>query len=109
MNSKRLFIILLAVICLLGVGIIASAVLGNSMLEKKARAIVPADKNQAAAVREIVKIAQSNGIKISSITFPASALGGITATGSGGAAKPAASTALTQVQTVKGISGVYSL
>jgi len=146
MNSKRLFIILLAVICLLGVGIIASAVLGNSMLEKKsadivslktdnqvlnaeelslnqakkdiqkyselekqARAIVPADKNQAAAVREIVKIAQSNGIKISSITFPASALGGITATGSGGAAKPAASTALTQVQPVKGISGVYSL
>lgn len=146
MSAKRLFMVLIGVICLLGGGIIGSAILGNNLLEKKAaiivslktdnqvlnaeelslnqakkdiqkyselekqaRAIVPADKNQAAAVREIVRIAESNGIKLSSISFPASALGGAAAVGSADAPKPATSSALTQVKPVKGISGVYSM
>ena len=44
-------------------------------LKKITQAIVPEDKSQAEAVREIVKIAGENGIIISAISFPASNLG----------------------------------
>lgn len=71
-------------------------------LNKIAKAVVPQDKNQAQTVSEIVKIANDSGIaKLTSITFPASTLGGT------GAAKAQAS--LTQVTPVKGIAGVYLL
>ncbi len=40
-----------------------------------ARSIVPQDKDQAQTVREIVKLADENGIKLGSITFPSSTLG----------------------------------
>lgn len=86
-------------------------------LEKIAKAVVPQDKDQAATVREIVKIADESGITLSSITFPNSTLGQA-------APKPAAnsedssSTAatqstkaapITQVQAVQGIAGVYAM
>ena len=78
-------------------------------LEKIAKAVVPEDKNQAAAVREIVNIAAANNVKLASITFPASSLGN----GSGGTAAttPAnsATATLSQLQPVKNIPGVYQL
>ncbi|HSX47531.1 MAG TPA: hypothetical protein VLF63_02035, partial [Patescibacteria group bacterium] len=39
-------------------------------LNQIAKAIVPQDKNQAEAVREIVNLATKNGITLASITFP---------------------------------------
>lgn len=75
-------------------------------LNNIAEAIVPQDKDQAEAVREIVSIATQSGIsKLSSITFPASSLG-ITGTGS---AATKSSGGITQVTPVKGIPGVYTL
>jgi len=144
MNSKRFYTVMIVVIVLLGIGVLASAFLGNKMLEKKsktivqlktdtqvlsaeelsltqakkdvkkysqlqqaAQAIVPQDKDQASAVREIVKIAGASGVKIALITFPASTLGG-TAKASG-TADTSSTASLTQVQPVKGISGVFIL
>ncbi len=74
-----------------------------------AKAIVPQDKDQAEAVREIVNIASAAGISLTSISFPASTLGG-TSTGvtttpsSSGSASP-----LSQLTPVKGIAGLYNL
>lgn len=64
-----------------------------------AKHIVPQDKDQAQTVREIVTIANDNGIKLGSITFPSSSLGGSGSSKSG----------LSQLVPVKGIAGVYSL
>jgi hypothetical protein len=67
-------------------------------LNEIAKSVVPQDKDQAQTVSEIVNIANDSGIaKISSITFPASTLGGV---GTG---------LLTQVTVVPGIPGVYIL
>jgi hypothetical protein len=66
-----------------------------------AASIVPQDKDQAQAVRQIVNIAAANGIKLTSITFPTSTLGAT----SSGSPKPG----LTQLEPVNGISGVYNL
>lgn len=87
-------------------------------LVKITKAVVPEDKDQAEAVREIVNIAADNSIDLASITFPASSLGG-TATGSTVASPtttsiPTAASgnsksgALSQLTPVKGISGVYA-
>lgn len=66
-----------------------------------AKTVVPQDKDQAEAVREIVNLAKQSGInKLSSIAFPASTLGG---------AKVQTSRGLTQVTPVKGVAGVYNL
>lgn len=87
-------------------------------LEKVTRAIVPEDKSQAEAVREIVKIAGANRITLSSITFPASTLGATSTTkaGTSATAKTAApvnqnakTNTLSQLQTVPNIPGVYLL
>jgi hypothetical protein len=61
-----------------------------------AKSIVPQDKDQSQTVREIVNLAAANGIKLGSITFPSSSLGG-----KGAADK-------SQLKAVKGISGVYT-
>jgi len=61
-----------------------------------AASVVPEDKDQAQTVREIVNIAQTNGVALSSITFPSSTLGGT-------------SGSLSQLTPVKGIAGVYNL
>jgi hypothetical protein len=80
-----------------------------SELEKIAGAVVPEDKNQAEAVRQIANIAAANSISLSSITFPASSLG--TSSGSGTAPVSPTSTGsrLSQLQPVKNIAGVYQL
>jgi hypothetical protein len=71
-------------------------------LNSIAASIVPQDKDQAEAVREIVNLAQQSGIgKLSSITFPSSNLGAtVGAVGNSN---------LTQLTPVKGMSGVYQL
>ncbi|MEK7059784.1 MAG: hypothetical protein AAB971_03440, partial [Patescibacteria group bacterium] len=84
-------------------------------LQKITQAIVPEDKDQAAAVREIVNIAAANGVSLGSISFPSSSLGSTT---TGGAIAPAsaapasaakASVTPSQLVTVKNIPGVYQL
>jgi hypothetical protein len=66
-----------------------------------AKTVVPQDKDQARAVREIVNLANQSGIsKLSSIAFPASTLGGT---------KVKTPNGLTQVEPVKGVAGVYNL
>lgn len=71
-------------------------------LNSIAKTVVPQDKDQAQAVSEIVKIAADSGIpNLSSISFPASTLGGV------GSARSSAT--LTQLTPVKGIPGVYEL
>lgn len=77
-------------------------------LETIAQAVVPQDKDQAEAVREIVNLAQANNITLTTIAFPSSTLGsGVSASGS---SSPATSTlSLSQLTAVKGIPGVYAL
>lgn len=70
-------------------------------LNKIAQTIVPQDKDQAKAVRELVKIADESGIKLGAISFPASTLGQKQVKGTAAAE--------TQVKPVKGISGVLAL
>lgn len=84
-----------------------------SDLEKITRAIVPEDKSQAEAVREIVKIAGQNNISLASITFPSSTLGGA-AGAKPSTAKPAPAPkanakSLSQLEAVPNIPGVYKL
>lgn len=66
-----------------------------------AQSVVPQDKDQAQAVREIVNLAGANGISLSSISFPASSLGIV----SGGQSNAQ----LSQLSPVQGISGVYDM
>jgi hypothetical protein len=86
-----------------------------SKLEVTAKSIVPQDKDQAEAVREITNLAADSGIsRLSSVTFPLSTLGGIAGATSSGSGTAPATTAtpkksLTQLAPVKGITGVYSL
>lgn len=68
-------------------------------LNSIAKSIVPQDKDQAEAVRQIVKIANESNVKLGAITFPASALG---QTGKN-------SNSVTQVKPVNGIPGLYTL
>jgi len=89
-------------------------------LTKIARSVVPEDKSQAEAVREIVSIADANGIKLSSISFPNSTLGSVITKPLGGSTTapvaPASPTSikadadsLSQLKPVIGIIGVYQL
>lgn len=75
-------------------------------LEKIAKSVVPQDKDQARAIREIVQIANKSGISIKSITFPASNLG------AGSTASPGTASTksvISQAKPVPGLSGVLSL
>lgn len=95
-------------------------------LEAIAKSIVPQDKDQARAVREIVSIADSSGIKLKTISFPSSTLGQAPVkpatpapTVDDGSKKPAVATlptptppaapSITQVKPVDGIPGVYTM
>ena len=87
-------------------------------LQKITQSIVPEDKSQAQAVREIVNIANQYGISLSAITFPASTLGNsptgaTSATPSSAATTPAVTSPstgkLSQLTPVKNIPGVYQL
>lgn len=72
-------------------------------LQKIAESIVPQNKDQAEAVREIVNIANASGITLTSITFPSSTLGDTTTAASSG------KLSLSQLTPVPKIPGVYSL
>ncbi len=73
-------------------------------LNQVAKAIVPQEKDQAITVREISRMAtESNIQKLSSITFPASSLGGTSASSSAPGNK------LSQLTPIKGLSGVSLL
>lgn len=91
-----------------------------SDLEDVAANIVPQDKDQARAVREIIKLAESSGIAISSITFPSSNLGtkqqqpARQPSDDDDEETPAESSTpppppISQATPVQGISGVYAL
>lgn len=74
-----------------------------------ARSIVPQDKDQAQTVRELVDIAAAHSIKLSSVTFPSSTLGGDSAPGAAASAADKGKANLSQLKPVPAISGVYSL
>jgi hypothetical protein len=88
-------------------------------LDTLAKLIVPQDKDQARAVREIVSIAEESGIRLLAVTFPSSNLGqqapakpatpipGTTGTAPAPAPKP--TTIPSQVLPVAGLSNVYVL
>lgn len=79
-------------------------------LEQIAKTIVPQDKDQAKAVREIVKIASDSGVTLKSVTFPSSTLGQSAIKTPGATSSPKVVTPpLTQVKVVEGIPGVYSM
>jgi hypothetical protein len=91
-----------------------------SSLDKIARSVVPQDKNQAEAVREIVNIAAANNVSLAAINFPASTLGALpagtaAASTKAGTASPAAASgnsktnSLSQLLPVKNIPGIYQL
>jgi hypothetical protein len=82
-------------------------------IENIAKAVVPQDKDQARTVREMVKIAGDSGISISAISFPSSNLGTEQKTNTRNAegettAEPEAPLQ-SQVDPVKGISGLYQM
>lgn len=83
-----------------------------------AKGIVPQDKNQAQAVREIVQFANESGVGIESISYDDSSLGQSSSTATTGASgsQPAATTTpatqsspVTQAKPVSGMPGVYSV
>jgi len=67
-----------------------------------AQSVVPHDKDQARTVRDITSIASSLGIKLSSVSFPASTLGQSSKISG-------AKTAVTQVTPVTGIPKLYEM
>ncbi len=67
-----------------------------SELNTIARSIVPQEKDQAKTVREIAKISNDVGIKLSTISFPTSNLG-----------LAGNNNTISQAKTVKGIPGLY--
>lgn len=154
MTSRRLYFILIAVICLMLLGLVGGTYGTNKLLasqaskltnlkaksqaldqeqislkqaqedirkysglHKIARSVVPEDKDQAEAVREIVNIAAANNVSLAAINFPASNLGNSSAaSGSAGASAAPKPTpvnskvnGLSQLQAVKNIPGVYEL
>jgi hypothetical protein len=87
-------------------------------LQAIAHAVVPEDKDQAEAVRELVNIAGTNGVTLGSITFPISTLGttttgsSATATATTPAPVPSSNSPankLSQLVAVTGLPGVYQL
>jgi len=85
-----------------------------SGLAQLAKVVVPQDKNQAEAVRELVNIAAANGIVLASLTFPTSSLGATVPSSTGAVSTTPVTTQgatanLSQLTQVKGIPGVYQL
>lgn len=80
-----------------------------SDLESIAKAVVPQDKDQAEAVREIVNIAGTYNVSLSTISFPASTLGSSAVLPTVTTSTSKTTTSLSQLQPVKNIPGVYQL
>lgn len=94
----------------IGLQIAKKDIVKYAELEKISKAIVPNDKNQAEAVRQLVAIAAENSIVLGSIDFPASTLGGSGTASSSASASSSSKTAnLSQLTPVKTIPGVYQL
>jgi hypothetical protein len=82
-----------------------------------AKVVVPENKNQAETVRQIVKLASTNNVRLGSISFPSSSLGNTSQPATSAAPAPtttpspagAAAAALSQLTPVLGAPGVYSL
>lgn len=81
-----------------------------------AKVIVPENKDQAQAVRQIIKLAGENNVVIDSFDFPASNLGAgpagvrpVTGAATGGSAAGGAKATLSQLTPVPKIPGVYNL
>ncbi len=81
-----------------------------------AKQIVPQDKDQARAVREIISIANESGVNVTGVTFPASNLGqapppAVKSDDSDATTTPTpvVTPPPSQVKPVEGISGVYQL
>lgn len=97
----------------------ASLIQANKDLQKYAelksiaKQIVPQEKDQARAAREIISLAEQSGIKIASLTFPASTLGQTVpkaaAPAESEATPKAATPPVTQVKPVDGIKGLFYL
>lgn len=77
-----------------------------SNLEEITQNIVPQDKDQARAVREIVSLAAQSGIALKSFIFASSNLGNKAPAGSDTTAK---TPSVSQAKPVEGIKGVYSV
>lgn len=83
-----------------------------SELEAVTKKIVPQDKDQAEAVRQITGIAKASKVPLTAITFPTSTLGGNAASGGvkpSGANATTAKPNLSQLTPVANIPGVYNL
>lgn len=78
-----------------------------SDIEEITQSIVPQDKDQARAVREMVTLAGESGFELQSVTFPSSNLGSTQNSGSN--KKSNQSSGISQAVPVPGINGVYSL
>lgn len=137
MSAKRLYQLLIAGVVLLTLALFGGTYVINSLLEKQAaelatqqrelavlvaqgdelkqaktdiakyreladiaKSIVPQDKDQAQTVGIISKLARQNNISLSSVIFPDSDLESI---------KKESAINLSQLTSVKGIPGVYSL
>ncbi len=96
-------------------------IIAYSDLYNISRTIVPENKNQAEAVRQIVNLAARNGVNIGSITFPPSTLGSspsaastttnssAAALGGGPSAAGGTNPSLSQLVKVTNVPGVYVL
>lgn len=71
-------------------------------LSELTKTIVPQDKDQAEAIREIVQLAAKNGVAIGRLAYPQSTLGTP-------GAKPSSKVNLSQLSAVKEMPGVYQL
>lgn len=85
-----------------------------SELRDIAKQVVPQDKDQALATRQIVSLADQAGVKIASVSFPASNLGQAqTAAGSSGVTAPgtcvSSGKAVSQIKPVDNIKGLCQL
>lgn len=79
-------------------------------LEKIAKSIVPQDKDQARAVREIMTYANNRHITIANISFPNSTLGATKPAQTSTTSSATAQTpSITQVKPVDGLPGVYQM
>lgn len=77
-----------------------------SSLDEITQTIVPQDKDQARAIREIVAIAGQSGIGLESFTFASSSLGNKTPAAN---EEKKATASVSQAKPVDGIKGVYSI
>ncbi len=77
-----------------------------SYLDSIISSALPQDKDQARSVREIFTLAEQSGIKIKSVQFPTSTLGG---SATAKTTVSDAASAVTQAKPVEGLKGVYSI